>query len=940
METHPANADLAAYLAGALDQLRDAEIEAHLTACDSDCVARLRTLEDAREQAREPGPPPLALRILTILTAHGAGAAAQPTPVVPGYEIETSPIGHGGMGVVYLAYHDDFGVVALKTIKTGLLATPEQIDRFRREMAQAKTMSDRADDQCAGRRLGSVRVFEVGEHDGVLFLSMELAAGGSVKSRLADLKENPSECARLVEPVARALHVMHESGGVHRDVTPGNILLQLRPGASVTDAARPPLETLEGLLSDYGLARQTEIVRGGQSETFCGTHAYLAPELLRSDGDATPASDVYALGATIYHMLSGDAPFGGVGSSGSPKELFDRISAGHPSPPASRVGAVPSDLDTICLKCLERNPKRRYATAQELADDLRRFRNGERIAARRVSAARRVARWCGKNRALVVTLTVLLLTLAATTAIVSSLSRERDLARARAAFANEQRKRDSQIAHDANVQAARSAVRRGDWSMAIRLFGSAIRDAREDATALRAERLLGYFAMGDEASLSSELAALETAPDLGRLAAHVAMVHGAFDLCDSSRVESGRALLQKALASRQDLTFSAADPEFAMGLADPRLTHSLAHLKEAVRLDPLHFTAQTSLLVALIAVGDMDEARRRAELMQGLFPGAARPDLILAIAEVIEGNPAAMRSHLNDLAQRAGPEKAAPLKKLSNFCESVAETLGVFVRSTFKDGGPAASDALKLRAGVIRMRLENHDAVTPFAFPAPTVGLLFGWVDKVLSAWMLDRGLGEEDYRKLVALADEIPDALVISLAARNRLYALIGPLNRAEMDQMRIYLNAMIADSARAADAGTLVPRSPIRYHARILLMIGDLAVLKLTPRPAPEHVTRIRDGLHRLVADGRGRPGADREDGLNLLLMLLAAPVTKAQARDWRIDTPEGLEAFELRHQRLIHLLRTLVDDWLDDEPANKVAQHWSTELERLEKTNGLEL
>jgi hypothetical protein len=938
METHPASAELLSYLAGVLDPERDAEIERHLASCDGDCEARLRKLEDERERARASGPPPVAMQVLRMLTAGAVGLGRE-VPVIPGYEVETPPIGHGGMGVVYLAYHDDFGVVALKTIKTGVLATPEQVKRFRREMEQAKAMSDRALDERTAGRMGAVRVFEVGEHGGVLFLSMELAAGGTVKGRIEDLSKNPRECARLIEPVARSLHEMHEAGGVHRDVTPGNILLQLRPGAHVADASRPPLEALEGLLSDYGLAKQVEVVRDGHSETFCGTHAYLAPELLSSGGDATRASDIYSLGATLYHMLSGDAPFGGAGASASPKELFDRIAMGHPTPLRRRASSVPADLDTICLKCLERSPKRRYESSQALADDLRRFLRGERICARRAGVARRAARWCARNRALVVTLVILLLTVATAAALVRSLAKERDLARTRAAIAEAEQKRNARLAHEANVEAARAAVRRGDWITAAPRFAQAIQDGGDDQTALRAERLFGFFAMADEPSLRRELEQLEFMPNLGRLTEHVALVHGALDHCDSAKTDEGRARVRKALAHRENLTFSPADIEFAEALADPRLSRVVKHLKEAVRLDPLHYTAQTSLLATLVASGELQEARRRGDLIHGLFPGAAQPDLTLALLELIDGNSAAMHARLSDLARRTGPLKTDQIKVLSLYCDDWLGTLGVFTRASFLGSSFKPLDALTLRTGVERTRGQNHDAMTPFAFPVPTIGAVFGTIDTVVSTWMAKRELGDADYKRLLALADEIPDALVIALAARNRIYAVIGPINRAEMDRVREIFDELIVQSGRAAEAGTVIPAAPMRYHASILRMIGDLSILKLAPQPPAENVARIRDGLHKLVADGRGPFVGSRQEGLDLMLKLLAAPVTKAQAIAWHVDTKDGMRAFEQRHERLVHLLRTLVDDWLDDEPTNKVALGWVKELERLEKTSGLE-
>jgi WD40 repeat protein len=289
------------------------------------------------------------------------------------YEIHQE-LGRGGMGVVYRALQITLNrLVALKMVKAGILADDVDLRRFQNE-AQAVAQLDHA---------GIVPVYEVGEHQGQKYFSMKLVPGGSLGARLDAYRDDPRTVAALLTDVAEAVQHAHVRGILHRDLKPANILLDEQGKPHVTD---------------FGLAKRFhESVELTQSGAVMGTPAYMAPEQsLGRRGAVTTASDVYGLGAVLYALLTGKAPFEG-------DSVVDTLQAVRekPAEPPSRLNRkVPRDLEVICLKCLEKEPRRRYTTARELADDLNRWLNGEPITARPVSTSVRAWMWCKRRPAI------------------------------------------------------------------------------------------------------------------------------------------------------------------------------------------------------------------------------------------------------------------------------------------------------------------------------------------------------------------------------------------------------------------------------------------------------------------------------------------------------------------------------------------------------------
>jgi WD40 repeat protein len=300
-------------------------------------------------------------------------AAAAPPPVAfPGYEV-LGELGRGGMGVVYLARQVKAGrVVALKVVLAGAHAGPGELARFRAEAEAAARL----------QHPHIVPVYEVDEHDGRPFFSMEFCAGGGLDKKLAGTPLPPTEAARLVQTLAGALDAAHAAGVVHRDLKPANVLL-----------------TADGTpkVADFGLAKKLDAAGRTTTGAVLGTASYMAPEQAAGQTkEVGPAADVYALGAVLYECLTGRPPFKGP----TALETLRQVLSEEPAPPRRLQPGTPADLETICLKCLNKEPKKRYATAGELADDLRRFLAGEPVRARPVGAAERAAKWAMRKPAL------------------------------------------------------------------------------------------------------------------------------------------------------------------------------------------------------------------------------------------------------------------------------------------------------------------------------------------------------------------------------------------------------------------------------------------------------------------------------------------------------------------------------------------------------------
>jgi WD40 repeat protein/tRNA A-37 threonylcarbamoyl transferase component Bud32 len=310
-----------------------------------------------------------------VFDAEAKTAAHGPT--VPGYEI-LSELGRGGMGVVYKARQKNpQRVVALKCILAGQLASPADVQRFRNEADAAAQMS----------HPGLIPIYEVGEHGGQHYFSMKLIDGGNLAEALADGRwktvgpERHRAAARLVADAARAVHYAHQCGIIHRDLKPANVLLEDNGTALVTD---------------FGLAKRFQGHEAlTRSNVIMGTPAYMSPEQATGAGGLTTAADTYSLGAILYELLTGRPPFQGE----TPLSVVLQLREMKPPPPRSLDRSIDRDLETICLKCLEKEPGQRYRSAEALADDLERWLNGDMILARRAGRLEWTWKWVRRHPA-------------------------------------------------------------------------------------------------------------------------------------------------------------------------------------------------------------------------------------------------------------------------------------------------------------------------------------------------------------------------------------------------------------------------------------------------------------------------------------------------------------------------------------------------------------
>ncbi|HWE40656.1 MAG TPA: serine/threonine-protein kinase [Isosphaeraceae bacterium] len=279
-------------------------------------------------------------------------------------------LGRGGMGVVYKAHQArPDRVVALKTIRSGKLASSAERERFRLE-AEAAAHLDHPN---------IVTVFEVGEHADQVYFTMRLVEGESLAARARRL-DDPTEAARLVAVVARAVHHAHQRGVLHRDLKPANILLD---------------EDGQPHVTDFGLAKRLEADGGAtQSGTIVGTPSYMAPEQAGGTrGRLSAAADVYSLGAILYELVTGRPPF----KAGTAVETVMQVLEREPTPPGRIHPGLPKALELICLKCLEKAPERRYPTALALAEDLERLLRGEEVEAERLGLVPQLRRWARRE---------------------------------------------------------------------------------------------------------------------------------------------------------------------------------------------------------------------------------------------------------------------------------------------------------------------------------------------------------------------------------------------------------------------------------------------------------------------------------------------------------------------------------------------------------------
>ncbi len=397
MSSCPSPETIGEFANAKLNGSRYAAMEAHVETCSAcqDILERLAAESSEREIHGPERLPP----------------SEQP-PMIPGFVIERE-LGRGGMGVVYQAWQPQLARrVAIKVVSASALIGAE--DR-RRWLHEARAIG-------RVRHRNVVQLHEAGEQDGCLYLVLDLIMGGSLADRVTG--PLPARVAvELMLPVARAVDQIHKAGMLHLDIKPSNILLDGLPDG--------PWDQVTPMLADFGIARAGD--DPGATATgpigVRGTPSFMAPEQIAGDrAGIGPRSDVFALGATLYSLLTGRPPF----QAASVIETLDLVRTREPAPPKTLVPSLPRDLDTISLTCLRQDPRRRYASAESLAEDLKRWLDGFPIRARSVSKLEHASRWCRRRPAFASLLAVLAVTVVSSLVGLLTLWRHAENALARA----------------------------------------------------------------------------------------------------------------------------------------------------------------------------------------------------------------------------------------------------------------------------------------------------------------------------------------------------------------------------------------------------------------------------------------------------------------------------------------------------------------------------
>jgi serine/threonine-protein kinase len=592
---------------------------------------------------REPGS---AGRVTKPTSDEGQTLAA-----LPGYAVE-AVLGRGGMGVVYRARHLRLNrPVALKMLLAGDSARPAARARFQREAEAVAGL----------RHANIVQVYDVGDQDGRPYFTMELVEGGSLAEKLTGVPQPAREAASLVAVLAEAVGAAHQGGILHRDLKPANVLL-----------------TADGTpkVSDFGLARRLESgERLTQSGAVLGTPSYMAPEQARGRVQALgPAVDVYALGAILYELVTGRPPFRGETAADTVLQVISQ----EPVPPSRLNAKVPRDLETICLKCLHKEPPRRYASAAALAEDLRRFLQDKAIAARPEGRLERLARGARRRPTLVVGLAagVLLATALAGGGLWVSTERAAK-ERAKEQLARlDQARRERRLAERLDaIHLNRAAVVVGrrdsthhnrEW--ADREYASAFREAGfgqvgDDPAAVAAR--VASATVRDElvAALDDWAVCAGRAGDAGRQRWLLLMLRRADPnptsvrqrLRDTALGQDRAALLELAEAALAEKTSAKLLVAFAERLREAG-ADVLPFLQRVQREHPGDFWANFAL-GNLLVVKSSGESMRYLQAALALRPGTAAVHDSMGIALLMEERPDEAIEHFR-LALRIDPEFA------------------------------------------------------------------------------------------------------------------------------------------------------------------------------------------------------------------------------------------------------------------------------------------
>jgi hypothetical protein len=787
---------------------------------------------------------------------------ADELPELPGLVVLRF-VGRGGFGAVYEACDPTHGRVAVKVLhpeRPG--ADPGRTraarDRFRREFDAVRRL----------HHPGIIGVHEFGEDGERVWFTMDFLDGGSLAEAFAERPPVPVAVG-YARALAEILTYAHDRGVCHLDLTPSNVML---------DAAGRPV------VVDFGLAAGIADGRPVLREEVRGyTLRYTAPECRSAiDGGANPVqADVYSFGAVLAHALAG-AP----------------TANGPPALPRE----VPADLRAVCEKCLEADPRKRYARMAEVLADLDAFLAGRPVSARALSPPARAWRAVRRNpgRSALAALLVGALLLAGVQWRVRAAERareERDRENREAAVIA--RAGAEAVAHLAEL--AEEALRTGRWDTAAERYAEAIpRHPQPDRLMLR--RLQSLFAGGRMGAFQTELAALEGDPGMAAHRGQLLLLRAELEFLDPQRTDAGRDLTRRALAE----SLSGADADYARGLLADSTAEMLDRFEAVAIREPSHYRSQAALAVGLLVTGRYPEARARVRYMRGLFPDDLLPDFVEGMADLYDGRTTdglILLDRVADQLRGRGGLLRAHVRTLAQQFDAVRKMnarAGMGPALTLTQLADRNKLAAAMTAPLARAYGPDH---LPLALPSPVVSRLFepGLGYARAAQTLLIKG----DARAACAIADAAlakdPDASLASFASGVR-FVIAKDLVASDKPEDRAKLEAALRRIVELGELAVVCPsRFPggsFRYEGRSYAVVA-LACLSQEnefPAAAKEFRPRLLAALPRLVAEGAAFP-VMRRDMIRTLVnsKLLDGYASRAILAEWAAAAAEP-EAWEL--------------------------------------------
>ena len=637
---------------------------------------------DASTAARDEG-------ALRGAVAGVPGASFARGTLIGDYEL-IEPLGRGGMGVVYKARQRSANrIVALKLLARGGLGDDavqhaRVVGRFRTEVeAAARLYHEHV-----------VPLYEADEWQGIPFYSMRYVEGGSLHSRLTTGPLESRLAAAAFRPLADALAVAHGSQVFHRDLKPANLLW---------DQGADRL-----LIADFGLAK---LAGDARQLTFTGdlfgSPPYMSPEQISNPAAVGAAADIYGLGASLYHALTGRPPFQAATVEATLRQVVEQ----EVIAPRLLNPAIDRDLETICLKCLEKQPERRYSSARALGDDLQRYLEHRPLVARPISAAGRLLRWCRRNRSLaaVLVLSIIAPTVAfmiqyRATQEQRRLNFDLDIQRERSRKSEEKATRQLNQIKEAIARSlasdAQQARERGGWERVLELVDR----ARDSSEILSPELALLEIEAMQSLARSNDMQLLLNAylkrDDLSpREQALGQMFDADLSMLSTQDPDAARKKLEHVLT----LDLPAARHAYVAGLAANNAEESIRQLRRALSLDRHQYSARATLLMTLVMTGRDDDVQEEARTAELLYPDDYMPDLCRAFSAMFQQRDDEAASYLALAKQRLSEDEGQQLIDLFAFMHDAQKLMGGSLANQ-EQGGWAMTPSMVAQIGGMTLR--------------------------------------------------------------------------------------------------------------------------------------------------------------------------------------------------------------------------------------------